>query len=176
MMKLRETPIAARRLAPASALVAALALAACVAPPARYVPPGESEATAEVQLQLMMGSRNRSAALYVPGALRCNPSAVTAMLQPTLEGPPQLVAGSWENRYRDVVRLPAATPLRLRFRYTGPGEEFVIDVVVLLEPGKRYVLDHEIPGRRFTLTDAASGAPAPTLPSRMFHARLNCAR
>lgn len=159
----------------ATAALASALLAACATTPIEpYAPPAADQPAAEVRLMLMGPSRNRSAALYVRGAARCSPPGAAALLNRTMEDPPRLVAGSWENRMGQTVRLPAGEPLPLRFRYTGPGEERIADVVVLLQPGARYVFDHEIPGTRFSLVDSATGLPAPLLPPRLLHAGLQC--
>ncbi len=163
-----------RTLGAAAALATAL-LAGCATTPVEpYVPPAAGQPAAEVQLQLMQPSRNRSAALYVRGAAKCSPPGAAALLNRTMEDPPRLVAGSWENRTGAVVRLPAGEPLPLRFRYLGPGEERIADVVVQLQPGARYVFDHEIPGYRFSLVDSATGQPVPLLPPKLLHAGLQC--
>jgi hypothetical protein len=165
-------------LASLAALAILATLAGCASPPPveRYTPPPPEAPGAEVELRLMMASRNRSAALYVQGAVKCNPSALAARLVRTVEEPARFVAGSWENRFNPVVRLPAGEPVPLRFRYLGPGEEYRVEFVVVLEPGRRYVFDHEIPGRRVTLVDSASGLPPLLLPPRMFHDALACPR
>lgn len=163
-------------IATAPAVLLAMALVGCASPPERYTLPAPETPTAEVQLMLMLPSRNRSAALYVPGAAKCNPTALLVFLSRTIEDPPRLVAGSWENRFREVVRLPAGVPLPLRFRYQGPGDDWIFNFVVLLQPGARYVFDHEIPGRSFTLKDSVSGLPPPTLPPRWFHDAVICPR
>ena len=123
---------------------------------------------------LMLPSRNRSAGLYVRGAVKCAAPGVASLLNRTIEEPHKLVAGSWENRFREVVRLPAGEPLPLRFRYQGPGEDWIFDFVVQLQPGVRYVFDHEIPGRSYTLKTSATGEPAETLPPKFFHQGVNC--
>ncbi len=178
----RAAPISARHTAGrarhtgAAAALAALLLAGCAsAPVERYAPPAAGEAGAELRLNLMQPSRNRSAALYVRGTPFCATGAA-ALINRTLEGPPRLVAGSWENRSGEVVRLPAGVPLPLRFRYLGPGEERIADVVVQLQPGARYVFDHEIPGYAFSIKEQASGLPAPQLPPKLLHAGLDCPR
>ena len=160
---------------PLPVVFAAALLAGCSTTPVeRYVPPPPDQASAEVQLNLMLPSRNRSAGLYVRGAVKCPAPGAAALLNRTIEEPAKLVAGSWENRSREVVRLPAGVPLPLRFRYQGPGEDWIFDFVVQLQPGARYVFDHEIPGSRYTLTDGASGQPAPTLPPKWFHDAVQC--
>ena len=151
-----------------TAAVLATLLGGCAAPPERYALPATGGVTAEVQLNLIGRSRNFSAALYVPGAVKCNPQALTALLNRTIEDPPRLVAGSWDNRYREVVRLPAGVPLPLRFRYQGPGDDWIFDFVVRLQPGAGYVFEHKIPGRSFTLKDSVSGLPPSRLPLRWF--------
>lgn len=174
---LTSTPLHRRTLISATtAAVLATLLGACAAPPERYALPATDGATAEVQVNLMGRSRNFSAALYVPGAVKCNPSALTAMLNRTIEDPPRLVAGSWDNRFREVVTLPAGVPLPLRFRYQAPGDDWIFDFVVQLQPGARYVFEHEIPGRSFTLKDSVSGLPAPRLPPRWFRDAVICLR
>ncbi len=158
-----------------AAALAVMLAAACATPPReRFTPPPEGAPAAEVELRLMSASRQRSAGFYVRGAASCNPSKASTWLNRTLEAPPLLVAGSWEGRHHPVARLPAGEPLGLRFRYEGPGEAFEIDWVVVLEPGRRYVLEHEIPGTRASLRDAATGQPPRQLPVRHFHAALNC--
>ncbi len=158
----------------AVALAASLLAGCATAPIEPYAPPAADQPAAEVRLNLMGPSRNRSAALYVRGAAKCSPPGAAALLNRTMEDPPRLVAGSWESRTGQTVRLPAGEPLPLRFRYLGPGEERIADVVVLLQPGARYVFDHEIPGYRFSLIDSATGLPAPQLPPRLLHAGLQC--
>jgi hypothetical protein len=164
-----------------TALAAALLSACASTPPIeRYTPPLESAPTALMELDLMHASRNRSAALYVRGAPGCQTMRLFALLEPTWEAPPRLVAGSWERTpersAKVVARLPAGEPLALRFRYTGPGEDYIFDMVLVLEPGARYLLDHEIPGRRMSIVNTATGAPPVRLPANWFHAALNCSR
>jgi hypothetical protein len=162
----------------ASALVALLAaslLAGCATTPVeRFPAPPPEQPAAEVLLGLMPASRNRSAGLYVRGAVKCSPPGAASLLNRTIEEEPRLVGGSWENRHREVVRLPAGAPLPLRFRYQGPGEDWIFDFVVQLQPGARYVFDHEIPGRSYTLKDSATGLPAPMLPPKLLHGAVSC--
>ena len=89
------------------------------------------------------------AGLYVPDTVKCNTQALTAFLNRTIEDPPRLVAGFWEERFRPVA---------------------------VLQPGARCVFDQEIPGRSFTLKDSVSGLQPPRLPARWFHDAMRCPR
>ena len=95
-------------------------LAACATPTfERYPPPPADEPFAEIEVMLMTASRRSAAGLYVPGAVRCARPGVEAFLNRTVEEPPRLIAGSCENRFKDVVRVPAGVPLPLRLQ-PGP--------------------------------------------------------
>jgi hypothetical protein len=162
----------------AGLLIATALFASCATTPTpRYPGPPPGQPTAEVQLQLMGPSRNSGAALYVRGAVKCNPStsaAVRALVGRTVEEPPLLVAASRDKAFNRVVQLPAGVPLALQFNYWRAGEDRVAPVVVFLVSGQRYVLTHEIPGYRFALTDAVTGLPALVLPLRLLHEDVKC--
>lgn len=174
------TSLRARTARSASLLTLPALMAACATPPPplapyRQPPPGPD--VAEVELRLMPRSRNRSAALYMAGAVRCNAETGIAkvMLGSKIEAPAEIIARSEENpRGWPKVRLPAGQMLPLRFRYFGPGEEYVVDVLVTLTAGASYVFDHEIPGRGVTLVDRETGLPPLSLPPKVRRDAVTC--
>jgi hypothetical protein len=167
------------------------ALAACLAgcattPPERYTPPADGTPTAEVQVRLMQLGGNSHVAFYVRGAARCAPTTVLTKMGVRPEAPPRLVAGSWERtdgpyspgpmrRQADpVIRMPAGEPLGLLVQFEAPGQLRGTAMVVVLEPGGRYLLDHSTEGMRVSIRNSVTGAPPLQLPTTHFHDALNC--